>query len=185
MLDALMDRTRRNDIHIRARKPRHILLGQAAAHLDQKAAALALAAEAVLQPRRRRLDLLGAEIIQHDDVGAGLDGFGRVGLGLAFDFDFDAEAGGGLGGVHGARDAVGGGPDVVVLEHGHGGEVVPVRVAAADEHAVFFDEAEARGGFSGAGEGVGVGGAAEEVEEVGGSVKGYEVRCVYFCGWEG
>lgn len=38
-------------------------------------------------------------------------------------------------------------------------------VAAADEHAVFFDEAEARGGFSGAGEGVFVAGFAEELEE--------------------
>lgn len=37
-----------------------------------------------------------------------------------------------------------------------------MRVAAADEEAVFFDEAEARGGFAGAGEGRGGGGGGAE-----------------------
>lgn len=36
------------------------------------------------------------------------------------------------------------GPDVVVLEHDHARQVVPVRVDPADEHAVFLDEPEAR-----------------------------------------
>jgi hypothetical protein len=54
---------------------------------------------------------------------------------------------------------------VVVLEHCHGRQVLTVRVAAADYHAVFFDETETWGGFSGAGEGVFVAGVAEEGEE--------------------
>lgn len=37
-----------------------------------------------------------------------------------------------------------------------------VGVDAAEDHAVFFDEAEAGGGFTGAGEGVGVALRAEE-----------------------
>lgn len=40
---------------------------------------------------------------------------------------------------------------MVVLKHGHGGEVVAVGVCAADGQGVFFREAEAWGGFSGAG----------------------------------
>lgn len=71
--------------------------------------------------------------------------------------------------MHGARDAAAAGPDVVVLEHGHGGEVVAVRVRARDEHGVFLREAEAGGRLAGAGEGVGVAGGAEEGEEAGGS----------------
>ncbi len=51
---------------------------------------------------------------------------------------------------------------MVVFEHGHGTEVEPVRVTAADEHAVFLDEAEAGGGFAGARESVGVSSRADE-----------------------
>lgn len=83
---------------------------------------------------------------------------------MAFDLYFDGETSRGFGGGDGGGDVVVAGPDVVVLEHCHGGEVLTVGVAAADYHAVFFDEAEARGGFSGAGEGVFVAGVAEEGE---------------------
>jgi hypothetical protein len=34
-------------------------------------------------------------------------------------------------------------PDVVVLEHDHGTEVVSVRIDSADHHAVLFNEPEA------------------------------------------
>jgi hypothetical protein len=34
---------------------------------------------------------------------------------------------------------------VVVLEHDHAGEIVPVRIYATDHHTVLFDEAEAGG----------------------------------------
>lgn len=34
------------------------------------------------------------------------------------------------------------GPDVVVFEHDHAAQIVPVRVDAADEHAILFDQSE-------------------------------------------
>lgn len=70
----------------------------------------------------------------------------------ALDFDFGGEARCGARGGDGGRDGLGycrcrcglaltfivARPDVVVLEHGHGAEVVTVRVRAADENAVFL-----------------------------------------------
>lgn len=40
---------------------------------------------------------------------------------------------------------------MVVFEHRHRGERVPVRIDAADKHAVLFHEAEARGRLARAG----------------------------------
>lgn len=59
---------------------------------------------------------------------------------------------------------------MVVFQHGHGAEVVAVWVCAADEDAVFLDEAEAGCCFAGSGEGATIG-------EGRGSEKGEEVVC--------
>ena len=71
--------------------------------------------------------------------------------------------------MYGAGDTVGAGPDVVVFEHRHGAEVVSVRVAAADQHAVFLDKPETGCGLAGSGEGAIEPDGADEREERGGS----------------
>lgn len=154
---ALVNRARREDVHVRARVRFHVLLGQAAADLDEeRAGRLALGRPLLLQPPRRVPHAVGGEVVQHDDVRAGSDG--RVGLldAAALDLDLGREPAGCLGGLHGHRDGrrdgldrvcraalIGAGPDVVVLEHGHRAEVVAVRVRAADEDAVLLHDAEA------------------------------------------
>ena len=181
MLHPLVDTTCTNHINPLHHKPLHVLLRQPPTHLYQKLPLLLQyrlpipihtrwpSTKSALEPLDRAAQLLPRrEIIQHHHVRARSDGFHGLGLALALHLDLDGEAAGGLGGADGARDVAAAGPDVVVLEHDHGGEVVAVGVGAADGEGVFLGDAEARGGFAGAGEGGRRGGVlAEEVEEGG------------------
>lgn len=164
-----MDRAGGEDVHIRAGIGRGVGLGQAATDLDEER--LLLPGPVLLELAGRVTDSLRGEVVEHDDVGAGVDS--RVGLleTAAFDLDFGRETARRLGRLHGAGDSgrdglgvsrarssvrggavVGARPDMVILEHGHGAEVVAVGVGAADKKAVFLDDAEARRGLAGAGE---------------------------------
>lgn len=182
MLHPLMDATRTNHIHPLHYETAHIFLRQPPTHLDQKLPLLLLlchlplpihtrrsSPKPALEPPHRAPQLLpGPEIIQHHDVRPRSDGFHGFRLALALHLDLNREAAGGLGGADGAGDIAAAGPDVIVLEHDHGGEVVAVGVGAADGEGIFLGHAEARGGFAGAGQdGRGGGVLAEDVEEGG------------------
>lgn len=143
MCDPLMDGAGTDDIDVIAHEIPDIRLRQSARDLDQELPLPPLLLSLfvvrsrtplfpvfavtptplhplLLQRPGRHFHLLGAEVVEHDDVGAGGDGLVRFGDRSAFHFDFDGEARGGLGGVDGRRDGSGrGGPDVVVFEHRH------------------------------------------------------------------
>ena len=163
MRHALVDPARADDVDVRRREPGHVSRREAATDFDQE---FALAAPSLLQGGSGGPDAVGREVVEHDDMRAGGDGLVGFRLGLAFDFDFDGEAAGRSGGRDGPRDRAGG-PDVIVLEHGHGAEGMSVRVCATNEHAVLFNQTESRSSFARAGEGVGVAGGAEELEQLG------------------
>lgn len=165
-----MDGAGGEDVHIGTGIGRSVRLGQAAADLDEER--LLLAGPLLLELAGRIADTLRGEVVEHDDVGAGANSRVRLLETAAFDLDFGREPTCCLGRLHGAGDSgrdglgvggarssvrggavVGAGPDVVILEHGHGAQVVAVGVGAADEEAVFLDDAEAGRGLAGAGEG--------------------------------
>lgn len=71
------------------------LLIDSTAALDQKLPSTLIKAPrtpALLESLGSRLHLLGLKVVQHDDVGAGGDGFVGFFFGSAFDFDFEREA---------------------------------------------------------------------------------------------
>jgi hypothetical protein len=35
-----------------------------------------------------------------------------------------------------------GGPDVIVLQHNHAGEIIPMSIDSSHYHSIFFDESE-------------------------------------------
>lgn len=156
MLDPLVNAARAHHIHIVTHIRLHILRRQAAAHLHQR-----LVAPLLLQLPRADLDAIAREVVEHYDIGARRDRLVRLLERLALNLDLDAEAAGRLGRVHGLRDAALARPDVVVLEHRHRRQVVPVRVAPADQHAVLLDQAEAGGRLARAGQRVAVASGAE------------------------
>lgn len=146
--DTLMDCTGRQDIDIIC----HVLLGvvqrQATRDLDQE---VPLASPALLQALGGDLDALAGEVVEHDDVSAGLDSLVGLGLALDLDLDLEREPAGALCGGDGVPDAAPA-PDVVVLEHDHGAQVHAVAVGAADQHAVLLDQAEPGRGLARAGQ---------------------------------
>lgn len=95
----------------------------------------------LLQALRSDLDAIAGEVVEHDDVGACLNGLVGLGFTLHLDLDLHAEAGDRLGSLDGVGDATPA-PDVVVLEHDHGAEVHAMRIGASNQHSVFLDEAE-------------------------------------------
>lgn len=102
---------------------------------------MSLPLPALLEAPRSNPDAVAGEVVEHDDVGARLDGLVGLGLALHLDLDLHAEARDGLGGLDGVGDAAPA-PDVVVLEHDHGAEVHAVRVGASDQHSVLLNQAE-------------------------------------------
>lgn len=164
-----MDGAGGENVHIGTGIGRSIGLSQAAADLDEER--LLRAGPLQLELAGGVADALGCEVVEHDDIRAGANSRVRLLETADFDLDFCREAACRLGCVHGAGDSrrdgldvgrggtpvrggavVGAGPDVVILEHGHGAQVVAVGVGAADEEAVFLDDAEAGGCLAGAGE---------------------------------
>lgn len=123
-----------------------------------------LAGPALLEALGSNLDALAREVVEHDDVRAGLDGLVGLGLALDLDLDLEREAAGALGRGDGVPDAAAA-PDVVVLEHDHGAQVHAVAVRAADHHAVLLDQAEPGGGLARAGELAAEAGRAQVDEE--------------------
>lgn len=173
--DTLMNAATTDNIDIPASSPDillDILLRQSPTDLNHEPEPLPAPPKPLLQTLRHNANLGRREVVQHYDVRARPHGGFRLLFALAFHFDLDRESAGRLCGVHGACNVAAAGPDVVVLEHRHGREVVAVGVGAADEHAVFLDEAKAGGGFARAGQNAAEVGAAEEGEEVSGSVVG-------------
>ncbi len=149
----LMNAARTDNIHAASGPTLKILLCQSPAHLHQNAALPLI----IPQPLHSRRNVFGPEVIQHDHIRARLNSLERLGCRLTFDFDLDGEAANSARSGDCARDRAGR-PDVVVFEHGHGAEIVTVRVAATNKHAVFFDKAEARRGLARASEGAVVAG---------------------------
>lgn len=113
MRHPLMDTARADDVDIWRHVLRHIIFRQPAADLDEEKRS-PRAMRPGFEPARHARRVGRREIIQHDDVRPGAEGFLGVGFGLAFDLDFEAEAGGGFGGRDGAGDGSRG-PDVVVF----------------------------------------------------------------------
>lgn len=95
----------------------------------------------LLQALRSNLDAIAGKVVEHDDVGACLNGLVGLGLTLHLNLDLHAEACDRLGGLDGVGDAAPA-PDVVVLEHDHGAEVHAMRIGASNQHAIFLNEAE-------------------------------------------
>ncbi|KAG9912360.1 NAD(P)-binding protein, partial [Aureobasidium melanogenum] len=160
MFGALVDTTRRNHIHIITNIITHIVFGQATANLDQRSPGTT--AVFLFQASRSLLHLFWCKVVQHDHIGTCVACLLCFVQRLAFHFHLDGEASSGLCGGDGSGDVVVAGPDVVVFEHCHGGQILTVGVAAANDHAVFLDKTETRSGLSSAGKGVFVAGVAEE-----------------------
>jgi len=98
----------------------------------------------------RYANKLGAfDIVEHDDVGPSVNCLVRFGLGANFDVEEKTEASylACLLDSSGNRTR---GPNVVVLEHDHAREVVPVRVDTSHQHSVFLDQPETRCSLPGA-----------------------------------
>lgn len=167
---SLMNRARREDIYVRARKLRGIPLVQPTTDLnEERPRGLSLLRPLGLELPRGVPDLLRGEVIEHNDIGA--RGDGGVGLLEAPHLDLHlrgeapCRAGGGNGRGDSGRNTInrGGrrrvgsvvraGPDVVVLEHRHMAQVMAMRICAADKDPVLLDEAEPRRSLAGAGEG--------------------------------
>jgi len=130
------------DVDVRAQVGAEVVLGEAARALEEDlCGAHEVFFEVVLELCGHGLEVLGLEVVEHDDVGAGEDRLARLGLGLGLDLDLEGEAAELPRAVHGGRDRLAR-PHVVVLEHDHRAEVVAVHVAAADGHRVFLDDAE-------------------------------------------
>lgn len=156
------------NVDILSRKGRRIAFVEATTDLDQKRAArFSLRRPRVLQQLRCLAHLSRGEIIKHDDIRTSIDGGIRFLDVAALDFDFHGEASCGARRGDGRGDGLGycrgrdggrrlafivAGPDMVVLEHGHGAEVVAMRVRAADKNAILLHEPEARGVFAGSGD---------------------------------
>jgi hypothetical protein len=163
MFSSLMNATARNNIHIITNIILYIVLSQATTNFHKRPPRPTPIL--FLQGSRRLLHIPRSKVIKHNHIRTCIYRLLRFVEGLAFHFYFDGETSCGFCGGDGGGDVVVAGPDVVVFEHCHGGQVLTVGVAAADYHAVFFDQAETWGCFSGAGEGVFVAGFAEEGEE--------------------
>ena len=104
MRHALMDSTCADDVNVFGHVAGHIIFRQAAADFDEEGTPGRMRA---FQPARHARRIGGGEIVEHDDVGAGGEGFLGVGFRLAFDLDLEAEAGGGFGAGDGASDRPG------------------------------------------------------------------------------
>lgn len=91
-----------------------------------------------------RLQFFPDHVVQHDDVRTRIQRLRGLFIRLAFYRDQQRKACGTAARLDGPGDGPGS-PDVVVLEHDHAGEVVPVRIYATDHHTVLFDEPEAGG----------------------------------------
>lgn len=183
MRHTLVNATRRQNIHILTRMLGRIRLRQPATNLNQKrAAGLPILRPIILQLLRRRPHAISRKVIKHDNIRSRADRRMSLFDAPTFNFDFGRETTCCLRGLNSGGDSLGdgsircvtfilvvAGPDVVILEHGHGAEVVAVRVCAADEDAVFLDEAETGGCFAGSGEDAVPAVGAEDGEEGGGS----------------
>ena len=84
-----------------------------------------------------------AHIVQHDDIGAGFDGFADHVQRFRFDFDFTDERRIGFGQGNGFGYAAGG-TDMIVLEEDAVRQIVTVILAAADSDGIFFKDPHVR-----------------------------------------
>src|SRR5690606_28229033 len=85
-------------------------------------------------------------VVEHEEPGAGVDGF--HGLGQPFDFDLDGHVGKlRFDGVDG-RPYGSGGEHVVVFHHGDVGEAEALVDAPAAAHGVFVEFAQGGGGLA-------------------------------------
>ena len=109
--------------------------------LDQELPALASLAIHLFELFRIGLQFLPDHVVQHDDVGPGLQRFGCFVIRLTLDGDQEGEPSGSAARPDSFGDRAGS-PNVVVLEHDHAAEIVTVRIDTTDHHAVLFDESE-------------------------------------------
>ena len=84
-----------------------------------------------------------AHIIQHDDVGAGFDGFADHVQRFRFDFDFTDKRRISFGQGNGLGYAAGS-ADVIVLEEDAVGQIITVILAAANRDGIFFKDPHVR-----------------------------------------
>lgn len=103
-------------------------------------------------------------VVQHHNVRSRFYRFLRLLLVSHFHIDPDGEPTHRLGRLDRLGDASFA-PDMIVLEHHHRRQVVPVRVDPADEHAILFDEAEPGRGFPGTSNQTGVASIARKSEQ--------------------
>lgn len=114
-----------------------VLLCQTTAYFHQKVLSL----RPLLYSQEGRAHFFNLEIVQHDNIRAGFNGLERLTGRLAFDFNLGRKATNRACCQDCAWNRARG-PNVVVFEHGHGAEVVAMRVAAAYQHPIFFHKSE-------------------------------------------
>lgn len=116
-----------------------ILLCQAPAYFNQEGLSLC----PLLYLHEGRAHFFHPEIVQHDNISAGCNRLERLTRRLAFNFNLGRKATN-RACCHDCIWYGASGPNVVVFEHGHGANVVAMRVAAAYQHAIFLDKPETR-----------------------------------------
>ena len=164
MTNALVDTARTDNIHVFRQVPiLDVLLGKPTTDFNQE----------LLHPFPLLLQSTGCspyffrlEIVKHDHVRTCTDGFAGLFLALTFHLHFHREASDSLRGLDRAGDAPTASHDVIVLEHDHGTEIMPVRIDPADKHTVLFDKAKSRGCFASSGKYVGIASFADCLQEV-------------------
>eukprot|EP00754_Rhynchopus_humris_P040686 Rhum_TRINITY_DN237_c0_g1::Rhum_TRINITY_DN237_c0_g1_i1::g.878::m.878 len=144
---AVREAAHRKDVDTVHQEGRQRAVRDAARHLEQHVLVLTLHGGRVASQGLR------GEVVEHDNVGTRLARLRRLVEVPRLHLHLDGKAAGRLRLLHGSGDGARS-VDVVVLQHRHARQRVPVRVAAADEEAVLVHQAEgARCGLPGAGNG--------------------------------
>ena len=164
MANPLVDTARTDNVHVCCQVPvLNVLLRQPTTDFNQE---VPLPFPLLLQSTGRSPYFVRLEIVKHDHVRTCTDGFAGFFLALALHLYFHGEASDSLRGVNRTGDAAPASYDVVVLEHNHGTEIMPVRIDPADKHPVLLDKAEPRCGFASSGKDVVIARFADCLQEV-------------------
>ncbi len=141
-----------DDVDTKAAKPRDSCDADVAGDFDEGPS---------IGERDRFFDGGVVEVVEHDDVGSGLERFGELFEGLDFDFDAASVRCPRLGPLHRLAEPSAGG-DVVVFDHHRRAEIEAVVVASAMTHGFFLQSAEPGSCLSGVGDASRPGGGGDK-----------------------